>query len=141
MSQVILMVVDDSEIDRYIIRRLLQKSGSDATLVECHDGAQAIQWLIGNRLDETTRLFVLLDINMPVMNGFECLAQLSRLREKRADLDRLSVAVLTSSNHPEDLHRSIAYPFVDRHLVKMPSADELRDMLSETVPGDAPAPA
>ena len=66
------LVVDDSSVIRKVARRILE--GLNFTIVEAEDGQQAIDECKRNMPDA-----VLLDWNMPVMDGFEFLIELRRL--------------------------------------------------------------
>jgi CheY-like chemotaxis protein len=72
-----LLVVDDNSINRIMLSRYLTKLGYQATLVE--NGRQALEKLQGDPFD-----LVLLDVEMPEMDGYQVLEQLkadSRLRD------------------------------------------------------------
>ena len=131
MARLTVLLVDDSDVDRYIVQRLLQKADCEAEIVEMPNGREALDWLRKQEFGPERELQILLDLNMPVMSGFEFLLAFSSLRTERADLQPCSVTVLSSSTHPDDMHRSIAFPFVRRHMVKMPTIDALRDLLRQ----------
>jgi len=66
------LVVDDSSVIRNIARRILE--GLDFQVVEAEDGEQALQ-ICTRTMPEA----VLLDWNMPVMDGFEFMGHMRRL--------------------------------------------------------------
>ena len=66
------LVVDDSSIIRKIASRILE--GMDFRIIEAEDGAKALEACKREMPDA-----VLLDWNMPVMDGFEFLVQLRRM--------------------------------------------------------------
>ena len=66
------LVVDDSSVVRKIARRILE--GMAFTVIEAEDGAKAVE-----ACKVATPDAVLLDWNMPVMDGFEFLIQLRRM--------------------------------------------------------------
>ncbi len=59
-----ILVVDDTEDNRQILRDLLGMAGYD--MVEAHDGAEAVERASEHRPD-----LILMDIQMPVMDGYE----------------------------------------------------------------------
>src|SRR3989440_6343828 len=72
-----LLVVDDNRMNRIMLSRYLTKLGYQATLVE--NGRQALEKLQGQPFD-----LVLLDVQMPAMDGYQVLEQLKadpRLRD------------------------------------------------------------
>ena len=64
-----LLVVDDNEYNREVARRIFESGG--ATVNTCDDGQQAVDWL---NIAESAPDVVLMDIQMPVLNGYEATA-------------------------------------------------------------------
>lgn len=93
MSDLRFLIVDDFSTMRRIVRNLLKESGfSDAD--EAEDGVAALHKLRSSKFD-----FVVTDINMPNMNGFQLLA------EVKADdkLKHLPVLMVTAEARKEDI--------------------------------------
>ncbi len=67
------LIVDDEPLAREGIRLLLQKETDISIVAECSNGTQAVQALQSAAVD-----LLFLDIQMPEMNGFEALAQISK---------------------------------------------------------------
>jgi len=97
-----ILLVDDDEVDVMTVRRAFTKANIVNKLFVASDGIQALDMLRNDGVPDSRRI-VLLDLNMPRMNGIEF------LREVRADraLHALTVVVLTTSN--EDRDRVEAY--------------------------------
>ncbi len=87
------LVVDDFSTMRRIVRGLLKEMGC-ANVEEAEDGAVALQMLKTSRFD-----FVVSDINMPNMNGFDL------LKAMKADenLKRIPVLMVTAEARKEDI--------------------------------------
>ena len=98
------VIVDDDEIDRERLRRALRRAGSEIEAVEARDGTEAMSLLCGRLggrpLDPP--YVVVLDLNMPRMDGFEFLAAL----RDDPSLRHVAVFVLTTSNAPSDIARA-----------------------------------
>lgn len=92
-----LLLVDDDEVDVLNVKRALARGRITNQIWVASDGHEALAVLRGQELPRERRL-VLLDINMPRMNGIEM------LRELRADpaLQMTSVVMLTTSNDDRD---------------------------------------
>ena len=92
-----ILLVEDDEVDVMNVRRAFQKNHITNPLFVAGDGLEALEVLRGGRVPRDRRL-VLLDLNMPRMNGLEF------LRELRADpeLAHTPVVVLTTSNEERD---------------------------------------
>ncbi len=84
-QQYSLLVVDDTEMNRDMLGRRLQRQGYRVTMAV--DGRQALEFIRGESFD-----LVLLDIMLPVMNGYEVLEEL------RADqaLSQIPVIITTA---------------------------------------------
>jgi two-component system, chemotaxis family, chemotaxis protein CheY len=90
------LIVDDFSTMRRIVRGLLKESGFN-NAEEAEDGVMALQKLRNDSFD-----FVVSDINMPNMNGFELLASI------KADesLKHLPVLMVTAEARKEDIVRA-----------------------------------
>lgn len=92
-----LMAVDDDSVDMMTLKRALKTSGVVHRLFEAADGVDALAVLRGNVMPRTRRL-VLLDLNMPRMNGLE----LMRLVRNDDGLRHTPLLVLTTSSLESD---------------------------------------
>jgi CheY-like chemotaxis protein len=92
-----ILLVDDDEVDVMTVKRAFQKANITNRLFVASNGVEALDLLRGGAIPAQRRL-VLLDLNMPKMNGLEF------LREVRNDpaLQNLTVVVLTTSNEDRD---------------------------------------
>ena len=87
------LIVDDFSTMRRIVRNLLKEIGY-ANADEAEDGAAALAKLKGGAFD-----FVVSDINMPNMNGFELLSQI----KADASIKHLPVLMVTAEAKKEDI--------------------------------------
>lgn len=102
-----LLHIDDDNIDRMVVQRVLKKMLSVTTHQQAQNGQEALDMLRGaegKALNPFPNV-ILLDINMPKMNGIEF------LQELRADdkLKHLPVFVLTTSNDDNDRLKAYQY--------------------------------
>ena len=95
-----ILLVDDDEVDVMNVQRAFRKNNILNPLYIAHNGLEALALLRGTNGEKfpSERRLVLLDLNMPRMNGLEF------LREVRndADLHALTVIVLTTSDDERD---------------------------------------
>jgi CheY-like chemotaxis protein len=92
-----ILLVEDDEIDVMNVQRAFERNRTTNPLLVARDGVEALELLRDGSVPDSRRL-VLLDLNLPRMNGIEF------LRQVRADpeLQMLSVVVLTTSNEERD---------------------------------------
>lgn len=92
------LLVEDDELDVMNVRRAFRKHEMDEHLWVAGDGIDALDQLRSGKLPRE-RLLILLDLNMPRMNGIEFLQQL----RQDPTLHRTPVVVLTTSKDERDL--------------------------------------
>jgi CheY-like chemotaxis protein len=90
----LIYLVDDDQDDRFFIRSALQESGVKVNIVEVENGLDLIKLIQQN--DSPLPALILLDMNMPKMNGLETTSAL------RADphIQQVPIVMIsTSANH------------------------------------------
>lgn len=92
------LIVDDCADDRFLFSRALRKSGLKGSIIEIEDGEKAIKYL----QSESRPDFVLLDLKMPLVSGFEVLEWING----QPTVKSVPVVVLSSSPIPEDIERA-----------------------------------
>jgi two-component system, chemotaxis family, response regulator Rcp1 len=99
-----LLLVEDSIADAHIIIEALRAVDQRTNITQARDGQQAIDILLkqGRYSSIPSLDFVILDLNLPKVNGFEVLS----LIRSREDLKNLPVVVMTGSLNIEDEVRS-----------------------------------
>ena len=105
------MVVEDDESFQFLCEMVFRRSGRDVTLIQAFDGVEAMEKL--EQMDELPDL-ILLDINMPRMNGHEFLDAYSKRNPQQIPV----VAMLTSSDQQRDRQNAMSYPFVKDYILK-----------------------
>jgi len=83
-----ILITDDIEDNRFVIAETLRFFNKDIIVLEAEDGQQALDLLKNNLVD-----FVIMDLDMPVMNGFEALSEI----RKNKKLKHLKVIASTAS--------------------------------------------
>jgi CheY-like chemotaxis protein len=103
-----MLLVDDSQDDLSLLRIAFKKAEVNFPLQEVHNGEEAIAYLKGespfdDRTKYPTPAVVLLDLNMPMKNGFDVL----RWVGSQPRLKRISVIILTASVRLEDVEQAL----------------------------------
>ena len=92
-----ILLVEDDQVDVMNVKRAFDRNRIVNPLFVAGDGLEGLQMLRDGTVPDERRL-VLLDLNMPRMNGIEFLRELRR----DADLQHTPVVVLTTSNDERD---------------------------------------
>ncbi|OYP33181.1 response regulator [Rhodopirellula sp. MGV] len=130
------VVVDDSEPDRYLAKRVIGMLGYEVEVVEFPAGDRFLEKFIDH--DERTRVMgdpppptlVLLDINMPRVDGFEVLEAIQEHFGKQSDRE-VVVTMYTSSNFKDDRDRAAKFGFVKEYLVKPISKEDAKRLIED----------
>ncbi|MCC5937907.1 MAG: response regulator [Lunatimonas sp.] len=103
----VIIFVDDDKVQHMINKRVLMRINPHLDLVFFEDPYEALSWLERNVAD-----ILLLDINMPMMEGWDFL---NLMKERGINME---VKMLTSSLDPRDIEKSQHFEMVSGFLVK-----------------------
>ncbi len=138
-----IMIVDDDEVDRYTLKRLLRSGGVDALIEEAEDGEKAAEYFregaknVAHIDGVFPPIIVFLDINMPRMNGFEFLDEFQQLIDQGNNFRSVVFLMVSSSDNTEDKNRAGQYECVKGYIMKTPStAKELLTHIDQFLPAD-----
>ncbi len=142
MTPYSIMIIDDDEVDRYTLKRLLKSCAANVPIQEAFDGEQALQFFKNgtanpsNLSEPWPPVIVFLDINMPRMGGFCFLEEFKKLREQQKNFESIVFMMITSSQNTQDKERASQYDFVKGYINKMPTTgDELYAKISQFIEG------
>jgi CheY-like chemotaxis protein len=120
------LLIDDDEINNMICTKIISKNDFATNVVACSSARQGLKYLQDALADGAIPLptVIFLDINMPVMNGWDFLdqyKQLSGLADKG-----IVLIMLSSSSSANDLSRAQGYPQVSDYITKPLTAAHLQ---------------
>lgn len=124
MSMIRVLIADDHKMVREGLRRILEFDGEIQVIDEADNGEECIKKIRSSKPD-----IVLLDINMPVMNGIEVLQE---IRKKKL---KTKVIILTVHNEIEYLLRAVDIG-IDGYVLKDSDAHELIRAVTSVYEGD-----
>ncbi len=124
-----LLLADDNPQNVQLVQAYLDGDGHQIDVV--HDGAAAVERFRTQRYD-----VVLMDVQMPGMDGYRATAALRAIERERGDAP-VPVVALTANAMPDDERRSLQAGCT-AHLSKPFSRSQLRRLLAREQPGDGP---
>ncbi len=126
-----ILLVDDDEGFNFLNRISLRQNGVDCQVDVALNGKEALQYLSSA---ESCPDVILLDLNMPVMDGFEFLGKLEKQNNRCSVNSR--VFVLSSSEREEDKQKTLGQGMVKGFFSKPLSAADIKQILSPNQPDD-----
>ncbi|PZX94865.1 response regulator [Flavobacterium aquariorum] len=126
----LIMCIDDDPITLMLFRRVAQRASFAKEIINAMNGQEAITLIntINNNSNQGKKpQLIFLDLNMPVMGGWEFLDLLNA--SNYFNLNNTNVIILTSTIDPEDIKKSKLYPNVIEFLSK-PITVEMLDYLN-----------
>ena len=121
-----ILIVDDDDTTRFLIKRVIRSLDQENQVLMAGNGKEALLVLNKACTANNCPELVLLDINMPVMNGFEFLQE---LQNSAIAACSLKIAILTSSNNPIDYLMAYEYPII-AFLEKPLTLDKLKGVMA-----------
>jgi two-component system, chemotaxis family, response regulator Rcp1 len=116
-----ILLVEDNEGDVEMTQRALQGRTPPCNLCVANNGMEALDYLFkrGDFQDAVTPQLILLDLNMPQMNGKEFL----KIMKQNEQLKTIPVVVVTSSKAPSDILESYRH-YANCYVVKPFNGEE-----------------
>lgn len=129
----LILLVDDDETTNYLNKRLLNNLAIAERIEVATNGEEALKFLQTNHAaGNPNPELILLDIKMPVMDGFEFLEEYDQLPSELKNC--VLVMMLTSSASFYDLERLKQYNTVQRHISKPLQESHIQEIMETYFP-------
>lgn len=124
-SKIKLLVIDDDDINIFIIKKIVEKTGYNVEMVAKTNGQMAIDYIsMTLSLQESLPELILIDINMPVLNGWEFLDAYGQLNIQQ----KIDMYMLSSSVYENDIEKAKTYQTVKGFISKPLSIERLTEL-------------
>ena len=125
-QRAVVLLVEDNPDDVVMIREAFEQSLTPIQLYVVSNGEQAIKFVRRTDPDAPRPSLILLDLNLPIRNGLDVLAEL------KSDTDFLSIPilVLTTSQAPDDIQRCYSL-HANAYIIKPPDFDGFADVINQ----------
>ena len=117
-----ILLVDDDPICNFLSKKALRQIGYVNEVNIALNGEQALNFFKNPEEPSSLPDVILLDLNMPVMDGFEFLEAFSKLNVP--EKEKIRIIIVTSSNNRDDFARARMFG-VSQYLTKPIQEDEL----------------
>ena len=125
-----MLLVDDDEINNFISIKLIKKALLNTEIMACLNGKFAIDQLVEIQRKDPDKMpdYILLDINMPIMNGWEFLDEFKRLNIDAAG--KCKIFIISSSVFSNDINKARSYPLVKDFISKPLNVDKIKELFT-----------
>jgi CheY-like chemotaxis protein len=121
------LLVEDDPITIMVCDRIIKMSDFAGHVKSCENGKTAIDYLVDIIASKQNfPEIIFLDINMPVMNGWDFLEEFEKLKDEIVPMPR--IFILSSTVDPEDYKRAKSFAAVDDFISKPLSKEFLEEI-------------
>jgi CheY-like chemotaxis protein len=121
------IIVDDSKLDCFIAEKIIRNTGRGADIRSFTSAKEALEHITANTSNDGPRTVIIVDIQMPIMNGFEFVEEFEKLPEPIRG--RYIIYMLSSSINENDLNRVQNYASIKQFLNKPLTSNMLTAIL------------
>ena len=127
-----ILLIDDDDAVNFIHNRVIRKSGCTENVAVARNGQEAIEYLTtpdNGAFPQPDIIF--LDINMPVMNGWEFLEAYEKLEKEQKGKEL--IVMLTTSLNPDDKEKAKKIPHINDFHPKPLNVENLNKILESVL--------
>lgn len=122
-------VIDDDEIFQFITKKSFERLHRNDDLLFFQNGEDALTYMKGALTGDNPKPDVIfLDINMPIMDGWDFLNELQKLNQTNAELP--NIYMVSSSIDDKDLIKSKSFPIITDYIVKPIKDVNIKEILN-----------
>jgi CheY-like chemotaxis protein len=123
------LLVEDDPITVMVCDKIIRMTHFSENVTSCHNGKVAIDYLESIRDNGVIPEIIFLDINMPVMNGWDFLDAFEKVKSDYPELPR--IYLLSSTVDPEDFKRAKKFSLVENFISKPLSREALEKIFDK----------
>lgn len=135
-----ILIIDDDESSRFIMKEIISRTGYSFDIHEAHNGESAITFLmdyeeklVEDSITEQVCMLIFLDINMPIMNGFEFIKEFVALSDHFEKIKPVTVFMITSSENPRDIQKVNEIKEIEGFVLKYPQEVLLKKIIKKSL--------
>lgn len=120
-------IIDDDNIYINLVSKIIELKKLANTILVFKNGKQALDFFMDSISKDKTPQVIFLDLNMPIMDGWEFLEEFSKIKSALAN--DILLYVVSSSINNSDIKRAKSIEIVDGYLTKPIKLDDFEKIL------------
>jgi len=125
----IICIIDDDDIYQFTVTRALKSQNIAKKIMVFSDGEEALDFFTANIGDrEKIPDVIFLDINMPIMDGWQFLDEYVKLKPRVGK--KITIYMVTSSVDPVDIDKAERIGEISDYLIKPIQPNQLRELVA-----------
>lgn len=123
-------IIDDDSIYRFTMTKTLESTKLPVDILVFSDGEEALDFMLAN-LDKASELpdVIFLDIDMPVMDGFQFMEAYVKVKSKVGK--HITIYMVSSSLDPRDIAKANKISAISDYIVKPVGSVRLKSIIEE----------
>jgi len=121
------IVIDDSKLDCFIAEKIIRNTGKCESVKSFLQATDALAFISSTPVDDQSHTIILVDIQMPIMNGFEFVEAFEKLPKEL--IGNYTIYIISSSINENDLSKVHNYVSVRQFLNKPLTSNNLTILL------------
>ena len=123
-----ILIIDDDPISIFLTKKVIEKADIKADVLPYDNAASALSFL--KKLNDINKIpdIIFLDLNMPIMNGWEFIEHFSKLDDEIKT--KVTLFILSASDNHNDIAKAANYPFIKKYISKPIAINQIKYLLS-----------
>ncbi|WP_158973643.1 response regulator [Cellulophaga sp. L1A9] len=129
-------IVDDDDIYQFTIKKTINSLDLAKNIIAFSDGEEALDYMIKNlHNDEELPDIILLDINMPIMDGYQFMEEYVKIKPKLGK--KITIYMVSSSVDPIDIERAKRISEISDYIIKPIKKGKLKSIVDKLIMEDS----
>ncbi|TKK65670.1 response regulator [Ilyomonas limi] len=127
---IVTYIIDDDKLHQFGMRRMFKYIHTPVQLFQFYNGLQALEYIKAH-LPQLINLpdVILLDVNMPVMNGWQFLDEFIQLMPPQNH--RTTIYMVTSSISDADVEKAASYSEITEYIIKPADIEQVKELFED----------